>query len=142
MGAAKNSYLQSNEWGWQIDPEGFHNVLMDLYNRTHLPIFPIENGIGVREHWDGIHKINDDYRIKYHRAHIQALKDAVNDGANVIGYLGWGLIDIPSSQGNVDKRYGVVYVNRSNHDLKDLKRVPKKSYYWLKQVIKSNGEIL
>ncbi|WP_143809420.1 family 1 glycosylhydrolase, partial [Oenococcus oeni] len=46
---------------------------------------------------------------------------------------------IPSSKGNVDKRYGVVYVNRTNHEILDLKRVPKKSYYWLQKVIKSNG---
>ena len=38
------------------------------------------------------------------------------------------------------KRYGVVYVNRENHDLKDLRRVPKKSYAWLKKAIHSNGE--
>lgn len=139
VGAKKNPYLSANEWGWQIDPQGFYGVLMDLSNRTGLPIFPIENGIGVREHWDGQHTIDDDYRIDYHREHIQALKNAVRDGANVIGYLGWGLIDIPSSKGNVDKRYGVVYVNRTNQELRDLKRVPKKSFYWLQQVIKSNG---
>lgn len=64
------------------------------------------------------------------------MKDAMQiDGANVIGYLGWGLIDIPSSTGNMEKRYGLVYVNRSNHDLRDLKRVPKKSYYWFKKMI-------
>lgn len=142
VGAKKNPYLQANEWGWQIDPQGFYGILMDLYNRTGLPIFPIENGIGVREEWDGEHTIEDDYRIKYHRDHIQALKDAVRDGANVIGYLGWGLIDIPSSAGNVDKRYGVIYVNRTNHDLRDLKRVPKRSFYWLQQVIETNGDKL
>jgi 6-phospho-beta-glucosidase len=76
------------------------------------------------------------------REHIQALKDAVAEGVDVLGYLGWGLIDIPSSQGNMDKRYGVVYVNRGNHDLKDLKRVPKKSYAWLKEAIRSNGAVL
>lgn len=141
-GMKKNPYLLANEWGWQIDPLAFENILIDLSNRLHLPIFPIENGIGVREHWDGVHPIDDTYRIKYHRDHIQAVKNAVEKGANVIGYLGWGLIDIPSSAGNVEKRYGVVYVNRSNHDLKDLKRVPKKSYAWLKEVIKSNGEFL
>lgn len=141
-GMTHNPYLLTNEWQWQIDPEGFYGVLMDLYNRTHLPIFPIENGIGVREVWDGEHEISDTYRINYHRDHIFALKKAVKDGANVIGYLGWGLIDIPSSQGNVDKRYGVVYVNRTNHDLKDLKRIPKESYHWLKKVIKSNAEEL
>lgn len=128
-GEKKNPYLKANEWGWQIDPVGFENVLIELSNRLSLPIFPIENGIGVREAWDGKHPINDDYRIDYMRSHIQAVKNAVQKGVNVIGYLGWGLIDIPSSAGNVNKRYGVVYVNRSNHDLKDLKRVPKKSYY-------------
>ncbi|BDR58008.1 glycoside hydrolase family 1 protein [Xylocopilactobacillus apicola] len=138
-GAAHNPYLETNEWNWQIDPTGFYGVLMDLYSRTHLPIFPIENGVGVREVWDGKNEINDSYRIEYHRSHLEALQNAVRDGANVIGYLGWGLIDIPSSQGNVDKRYGVVYVNRTNHDLKDLARVPKASYHWLKKVIKSNG---
>ncbi|BDR56959.1 glycoside hydrolase family 1 protein [Xylocopilactobacillus apis] len=141
-GTVHNPYLATNEWQWQIDPQGFYSVLMDLYNRTNLPIFPIENGIGVRESWDGKHEINDQYRINYHRHHLMALKKAVQDGANIIGYLGWGLVDIPSSQGNMDKRYGVIYVNRTNHDLKDLKRVPKASYHWLKKVINSNGEDL
>lgn len=141
-GGKKNPYLEANEWGWQIDPIGFENVLIDLSNRLHLPIFPIENGIGVRETWDGENIINDSYRIDYLRDHIQAVKNAVQKGADVIGYLGWGLIDIPSSAGNVDKRYGVVYVNRSNHDLKDLKRVPKQSYYWLQKAFKSNGETI
>ncbi len=40
------------------------------------------------------------------------------------------------------KRYGVVYVNRENHDLKDLRRVPKKSYAWVKQGFRSNGEAM
>lgn len=71
------------------------------------------------------------------------MKEAIfEDGAQVIGYLGWGLIDILSSQGDMRKRYGVVYVNRENHDLKDLRRVPKKSYAWLKQVFRSNGEAM
>ena len=52
------------------------------------------------------------------------------------------MIDIPSSQGNMEKRYGAVYVNRSNHDLKDLKRIPKKSFYWFKKVFESNGDDL
>lgn len=139
-----NPYLESSEWGWQIDPLGFRNVLTKLSNETQLPIFPIENGIGVQEQIDANNPmIQDDYRIKYHQSHIQALCDAVNlDGANIIGYLGWGLIDIPSSKGDMRKRYGVVYVNRDNHDLKDLKRIPKASYYWLKQVIASNAENL
>lgn len=58
------------------------------------------------------------------------------DGAKVMGYLGWGLIDIPSSHGDMEKRYGTVYVNRSNHDLKDLRHIPKKSFHWFKRYLK------
>ncbi|WP_461215599.1 glycoside hydrolase family 1 protein [Lacticaseibacillus sp. GG6-2] len=139
-GMVHNPYTQANEWDWNIDPLGFRDILDKVYSRYHLPMFPIENGIGIREVSDGKTPIQDDYRIAYHRAHLQALKDAVfQDGVPVIGYLGWGLIDIPSSSGNMDKRYGMVYVNRTNHDLRDLRRTPKKSFAWFKQVIASNG---
>ncbi|MCI1986319.1 MAG: glycoside hydrolase family 1 protein [Lactobacillus sp.] len=139
-GMVANPYTQANEWGWNIDPLGFRDILTTVYSRYHLPMFPIENGLGIREESTGDTEVQDDYRIAYHRAHIQALKDAVTqDGVDVLGYLGWGLIDIPSSSGNMDKRYGMVYVNRTNHDLRDLRRVPKKSFAWFQQVIASNG---
>ncbi len=142
VGGKENPFLKVSEWGWSIDPLGFRDILTKTYNSYGLPMFPIENGIGVREKYDG-HEIQDDYRINYHRAHIQAMKDAMfEDGVAVIGYLGWGLIDIPSSSGNMEKRYGMVYVNRGNHDLRDMKRIPKKSYGWFKKVIASNGNDL
>ncbi|MCM6843907.1 glycoside hydrolase family 1 protein [Latilactobacillus curvatus] len=136
FGGQKNPYIDATEWGWQIDPLGFRDVLNKLYQRYRLPVFPIENGIGVQEEWDGQNPIQDDYRIEYHQAHIDAMFDAMHeDGVEVLGYLGWGLIDILSSQGDMRKRYGMVYVNRTNHDLKDMQRVPKKSFYWFKDLI-------
>ena len=139
-GDKPNPYLEATEWGWQIDPLGFRAIITRYYNDWRLPVFPIENGIGVIEEWDGVNPIDDEYRIAYHRDHLQAMQDAMfEDGAQVIGYLGWGLIDILSSQGDMRKRYGVVYINRDNHDLKDMRRVPKKSYRWLQRVIRSNG---
>ncbi|MBD5431963.1 MAG: glycoside hydrolase family 1 protein [Lactobacillus sp.] len=143
QGLISNPYLSTNEWGWTIDPLGFRNAITTMYNHYHLPIFPIENGIGIKEKWDGQNMINDDKRITYHEEHIKALKDAVFlDGAKVLGYLGWGLIDIPSSHADMNKRYGAVYVNRTNHDLKDLKRIPKKSFYWFQRILKNNGDDL
>ncbi len=143
-GVVKNEHVEATpRWGWQIDPLGFRNILTKLYNRYELPLFPIENGIGVEEEWDGINPIDDQYRIEYHRDHIKAMRDAVEfDGVEVLGYLGWGLIDILSSQGDMRKRYGMVYVNRTNHDMRDLKRVPKKSFEWMKKVTASNGQNL
>lgn len=143
FGKVENPYIGTTEWAWQIDPQGFRDVLNKLYQRYHIPVFPIENGIGVRETWDGENPIQDDYRIDYHRDHLKAMYDAMKkDGVEIIGYLGWGLIDILSSKGDMEKRYGLVYVNRSNQDLKDMKRVPKKSYVWFKEVIASNGASL
>ena len=143
FGGAANRFLSTTDWGWGIDPTGFRTFITDLYNRYQVPVFPIENGIGCREVWDGKNPIADDQRIAYHAEHIKAMKDAMFiDGAKVLGYLGWGLIDIPSSHADIEKRYGVIYVNRSNHDLKDLQRVPKKSYYWLKSVLEKNGDEL
>lgn len=38
-------------------------------------------------------------------------------------WISWlGLIDLPSSKGDMEKRYGMVYVNRGNHELRDMKR--------------------
>ncbi|WP_056991664.1 glycoside hydrolase family 1 protein [Liquorilactobacillus mali] len=143
FGGELNRFLETNEWNWTIDPLGFRNVITKIYNRYRLPVFPIENGIGLREHWDGINQIEDNVRIKYHQDHIKALKDSIFiDGAKVLGYLGWGLIDIPSSHGDMEKRYGAVYVDRTNYDLKKLKRVPKKSFYWFKTILEKNGDEL
>ncbi|WP_312542603.1 glycoside hydrolase family 1 protein [Enterococcus sp.] len=142
-GKQDNPYIDTTEWNWQIDPLGFRDVLNKVYQRYRLPVFPIENGIGVREQWDGSQPIEDDYRIAYHQAHIEAMMRAIHeDGVICLGYLGWGLIDILSSQGDMEKRYGLVYVNRGNHDLRDMKRVPKKSYHWFKEVIASNGSVV
>ena len=70
------------------------------------------------------------------------MKLAVKEGVDCRGYLAWGPVDILSSRAQMKKRYGMIYVNRDNHDLKDMKRIKKKSFDWFKQVIESNGEIL
>jgi 6-phospho-beta-glucosidase len=135
-----NSNLVANAWNWEIDPLGFRLILDKTYQQYKLPLFPIENGIGWDEVWDGTQTIDDSYRIDYHRSHIQAMQQAMEiDGVDVLGYLTWAPIDILSSQGEMKKRYGFVYVNRDEHDLKDLSRIPKRSFVWMKKVTASNG---
>lgn len=143
VASENNPFLEKSEWDWTIDPLGFRNILTALYNRYRLPVFPVENGIGLRETWNGKDAIADNQRIAYHRDHIKAMKDAMFiDGVKVLGYLGWGLIDIPSSQGNMEKRYGTVYVDRGNHELRTMRRIPKKSFYWFKSLLEKNGDEL
>ena len=92
------------------------------YDRYEMPIYIVENGYGYDDQLvDGV--INDDYRIDYMRKHIEEMKKAVEEGVDCRGYLSWGPIDILSSRAQMKKRYGFVYVNRDNDDLKDMKRI-------------------
>jgi 6-phospho-beta-glucosidase len=140
---ARNANLETNEWGWQIDPEGFRTMLSSLYQRYHKPIFVVENGIGIDETLNDKMTVEDDRRIAYHRAHIEQMRKAISlDGTKVIGYLAWAPIDFLSSHKEMRKRYGFVFINRTDQDLKDMKRYRKKSFYWYKSVIASNGSKL
>lgn len=141
-GVTPNPYLQSNEWGWSIDPIGLRISLKDLYARYRLPIFITENGIGVREELDGGLTVKDVYRIEYLREHIKQMKLAMEEGVEVFGYLTWGSTDLISSGGQFEKRYGFIFVNRGENEMRDLKRYKKKSFNWYKEVIASNGENL
>jgi 6-phospho-beta-glucosidase len=71
------------------------------------------------------------------------MKEAVKDGVELVGYTPWGCIDLVSaSTGEMKKRYGFIYVNKDNDGNGDLSRSRKKSFYWYKKVIESNGEEL
>ena len=86
-------------------------------------------------------KVHDDYRIDYIRGHVEAMALSIEDGVELMGYCPWSVIDLLSSHQGFRKRYGFVYVNREDMDLKDLGRVRKDSFYWYQNVIRTNGEI-
>ncbi|CAM3717346.1 6-phospho-beta-glucosidase [Erysipelothrix urinaevulpis] len=142
--AVKNPYLEESEWGWQIDPLGFRITLNELYDRYQKPLFVVENGLGAIDHPDENFYVEDDYRINYLRDHIEAMRDAINiDGVDVIGYTTWGPIDLVSaSTGEMSKRYGFIYVDRDDQGRGTYQRKAKKSFYWYKKVIETNGEDL
>ncbi|AXK51639.1 glycoside hydrolase family 1 protein [Spiroplasma alleghenense] len=137
-----NDSLDKTEFGWEIDPIGFKNTLKEIYERYNLPLIVTENGIGGYDSLDKNHQINDDYRIKYYQEHIFQIKEAINEGVEVFGYNPWSAIDLVSTHEGIKKRYGFIYVNRSDEEILDLKRYRKKSSYWYQEVIKSNGEKL
>ncbi|WP_411167464.1 6-phospho-beta-glucosidase [Clostridium sp. MB05] len=140
----KNPYLKASDWGWQIDPLGFRISLNNLYNRYELPLFCVENGFGAVDTIESDGSINDDYRIDYLRQHITEMKKAITiDGVEMIGYTPWGCIDLVSAgTGEMKKRYGFIYVDKNNEGNGTLERIRKKSFYWYKNVISSNGEEL
>ncbi len=139
----KNPYLKASDWGWQIDPKGLRYALNKIYNRYQIPLMVVENGFGAVDKIEEDGSINDDYRIDYLRAHIEQMKEAIGDGVELLGYTPWGCIDLVSAgTGEMKKRYGFIYVDKNNDGTGTLDRTRKKSFYWYKEVIESNGEKL
>ncbi|EJG1086791.1 glycoside hydrolase family 1 protein [Vibrio parahaemolyticus] len=126
------------DWDWEIYPDALTEGLENVHNRYDgIKIYITENGIG------GIDKvtpeaINDDYRIDYLSDHLKATSVAIERGVNVAGYYPWSFIDLLSWLNGYKKQYGFVYVDHDD----ELKRRKKKSFYWYKDIIESNGDIL
>ncbi len=141
----KNQYVKASDWGWQIDPVGLRyalNWFTDKYN--NIPLFIVENGFGAYDKVEEDGSIHDPYRIDYLRAHIEQMKKAVDeDGVDLMGYTPWGCIDLVSAgTGEMEKRYGFIYVDKNNKGEGTLARSKKDSFFWYKKVIASNGEDL
>ena len=141
-----NPYLPSSQWGWQIDPKGLRYLLNQFYDRYQKPLFIVENGLGARDELiekDGVLTVEDDYRIEYMREHLLQVEEAIEDGVEVMGYTSWGCIDLVSaSTAQMSKRYGFIYVDRNDDGSGSMARYRKKSFYWYRDVIASNGASL
>lgn len=136
---AANNHLPRTEFGTEIDPVGFRNTLREIYDRYHLPLLITENGLGAFDKLDENGEINDHYRIDYLRRHLEQMQLAITDGVEVFGYTPWSALDLISTHQGCSKRYGLIYVNRDEFDLKDLRRIRKLSSYWYADVIKNNA---
>lgn len=138
--SAKNPWLPTSEWGWVIDPLGLRITMNQLYDRYQRPLFLVENGLGAKDEVSTDGAIHDEYRINYLKQHIEAMKQSMEDGVELMGYIAWSCMDLVSaSTGEMSKRYGFVYVDRDNAGNGSLDRIRKDSFYWYQKVIASNG---
>ena len=140
IAGVKNPYLESSDWGWQIDPQGLRWALNEIYARYRLPLMVVENGLGAFDTVEEDGSIHDSYRVDYLRKHIQCMGEAVEDGVDLMGYTPWGCTDLVSaSTGEMAKRYGFVFVDKYDDGTGTLARSRKDSFFWYKKVIESNG---
>lgn len=138
----KNPYLPSTDWGWQIDPKGLKISLIELYDRYNLPLMIVENGMGAVDVFeDGV--IHDEYRIAYFKEHFKQMKEAIDEGVDLIAYTSWGPIDLVSAgTSQMSKRYGFIYVDIDDVGKGTYERYKKDSFYWYQKIIETNGEAL
>lgn len=136
---AVNEHLERTKWmEFGIDPEGLSIGIRQMYERYHLPMIITENGFAYSDECRN-GKIEDDYRITYLQKHIEQCQTLIQEGYPLFGYCPWSFIDVLSSHQGFGKRYGLVYIDRSDEDIKTCARIPKKSYYWYQTIIKQNS---
>ncbi|GEL15137.1 glycoside hydrolase family 1 protein [Pediococcus cellicola] len=128
---------KTDKWSaMEADPIGMGISARKLYERYHLPLMITENGYADTEIPNQNGEIQDDQRIEYLSAHISICKKLVDEGIPLKGYFIWSFLDSLSGREGFSKRYGLVYVNRTDTDIRDLRRIPKKSFYWYRNLIR------
>ena len=137
--SVSNPYVSKTEWGWEIDPIGFRVALRQLFERYRLPLFITENGLGAADVVADDGNIHDGYRIDYLRDHLRAVQQAITDGVEVMGFCAWSFTDLLSWLNGYRKRYGFVYVDQNDSETGSLKRIPKDSFFWYRDLIARGG---
>ena len=120
--------------GWEVEPDGLEELLVDTHARTGLPLVVTENGAAYPDtdrRADG--EVDDQDRIGYLRDHIAAVERARGRGADVRGYVLWTLMDNFEWAEGYTKLFGVVHVDRDT-----LVRTPKASYHWYADLVRSS----
>lgn len=136
---ADNPYLESTAWDWPIDPVGFRITLRTIYDRYELPLMITENGLGSIDVLEEDGKIHDQCRIDYLEKHIEQMQKAMEEGVEIVSYNPWSFLDVLSSSNGFAKRYGFVYIDRTETDIRELKRYKKDSFFWYQKLIDNNG---
>jgi beta-glucosidase len=124
--------------GWEVNPAGLRTLLVRLGGEydTLPPLYVTENGAAYDDEVSPDGAVHDAGRASYIRDHIQAVSDAVADGADVRGYFVWSLLDNFEWAWGYGKRFGIVRV-----DYDTLVRTPKDSaLQYAEQIAAASGQ--
>ena len=119
---------------WKVTPEVLYWGPKFMAERYKLPIVVTENGMSNCD-WvalDG--KVHDGVRIDYLHRHLRALRRAISEGADVLGYFQWSIMDNFEWAEGYKHRFGLIHV-----DFETQKRTLKDSALWYREVIRTNG---
>ena len=128
-----NPYLTKTLWGWTYDPKGFYYALRRCYERYHLPLLVTENGWSSKDELEA-EQVHDEKRCAFLSDHIEYMQKAIADGVEMLGYCVWSFVDLLSSGDGFEKRYGLVYVDRTADD---FHRYKKDSFYTYQKLIQT-----
>ncbi|MEL7472252.1 MAG: GH1 family beta-glucosidase [Planctomycetota bacterium] len=119
---------------WPVTPEALYWGPRFIAERYQLPMYVTENGLASMDwvHADG--HVHDTARIDFLKRYLHALRRAIAEGVDVRGYFQWSIMDNYEWAEGYRMRFGLVYI-----DYETLERIPKDSYRWYADVVRSNG---
>lgn len=123
---------------WPSRPESMYWGPKFLYERYKKTIMVTENGMSNYDSVSLDGKVHDPQRIDYTQRHLLQLEKAINEGVPVDGYFHWSVMDNWEHVEGYRERFGLTFVDY----LDNYKRIKKDSFYWYRDVIRSNGESL
>lgn len=124
-GLGKNKNEVVSDLGWELYPSSLYNVITDVAQRYHRPIYVTENGLADAA---------DRHRTQFLTESLLHLHRAQQVGADVRGYLHWSLLDNFEWDKGYWPRFGLIAV-----DYKTLERIPRESALVYKKICESNG---
>ena len=125
--------VERTAMGWEVHPQSLTDIIMRVHHEYAPPeIYITENGSAWEDSMvDG--KIDDKSRVSYLERHLDAMLAAKSQGAPVLGYFAWSLMDNFEWAFGYSKRFGIVYV-----DYETQKRIPKSSAHYYQDRIKNS----
>ena len=117
------------ETGWEIDPKGIHETLLDLSLKyPKIPMVVTENGAAFPDDEEG-----DRRRSEYLRSHVEMVLRARREGVHIHGYFVWSLLDSYEWGRGLKARFGLVGI-----DYPTLNRRKRGSYETYKGLINAH----
>ncbi|MEV6281483.1 GH1 family beta-glucosidase [Kribbella sp. NPDC051770] len=115
---------------WEIVPEGFTDLLVRISkDYPGLPMVITENGAAFDDVADASGFVADEGRTAYFTSHLAAVASAIEQGADIRGYLAWSLLDNFEWAYGYEKRFGIVRVDYDTQE-----RTPKQSALYLRDL--------
>ncbi|MFX1515727.1 MAG: GH1 family beta-glucosidase [Promethearchaeota archaeon] len=134
-GVEQEEGREYSDMGWEICPQGFYDLLIDIDRDYDHPLLYItENGISCKDEEIVNNIVQDDDRIDYLKQYLGSAGRAIKEGLNLRGYFVWSFLDNFEWLHGYSKRFGLIRVN-----YKAQERIWKKSGQWYRDVIRNNG---
>jgi beta-glucosidase len=123
---------------WEVHPDGLIDVVRLVSDRApSLPVYITENGAAYPDEVTADGTIEDEERRRFFELHLNAAREAIDQGVPLRGYFAWSLLDNFEWAFGYSRRFGIVYV-----DYETQQRIVKRSGHWFRnrlQVATTSG---